>query len=203
MRQPLRFAGWRRHWIFPSLNVPVIRHVAGHPVLRDSASAWSRMRLQVLRRLCHASAESSVSTTSKHDPAAAVDLVNAQEEDAYWRRSFWRERYYSAGLDYEDYAPPTALVTSATPSTVVSTMMPSDHCGPTGNASRAIPGLVCTRPGWRCARVGPHGGPGCMCQACVRHQAGAPPDSVDQAQEGKSLGPGPGPGDPAGRTVQE
>ena len=41
----------------------------------------------------------------QNDPAAAVDLVNAQEEDAYWRRSFWRERYYSAGLDYEDYAP--------------------------------------------------------------------------------------------------
>ena len=39
------------------------------------------------------------------DPAAAVSRVNAQEEDAYWRRSFWRERYYSAGLDYEDYAP--------------------------------------------------------------------------------------------------
>ena len=39
------------------------------------------------------------------DPAAAVGRVNAQEEDAYWRRSFWRERYYSAGLDYEDYAP--------------------------------------------------------------------------------------------------
>jgi hypothetical protein len=39
------------------------------------------------------------------DPAAAVNRVNAQEEDAYWRRSFWRERYYSAGLDYEDYAP--------------------------------------------------------------------------------------------------
>jgi hypothetical protein len=31
--------------------------------------------------------------------------VNAREEDAYWRRAFWRECYYSAGLDYEDYAP--------------------------------------------------------------------------------------------------
>jgi hypothetical protein len=39
------------------------------------------------------------------DPAAAVSRVNAREEDAYWRCSFWRERYYSAELDYEDYAP--------------------------------------------------------------------------------------------------
>lgn len=39
------------------------------------------------------------------DPAVAVSRVNAREEDAYWRRTFWRERYYSAGLDYEDYAP--------------------------------------------------------------------------------------------------
>ena len=39
------------------------------------------------------------------DPAVAVSRVNVQAEDAYWRRSFWRERYYSAGLDYEDYAP--------------------------------------------------------------------------------------------------
>lgn len=40
-----------------------------------------------------------------HDPAAAVSRVNAQAEDAYWRRTFWRERYYSPGLDYEDFAP--------------------------------------------------------------------------------------------------
>lgn len=41
------------------------------------------------------------------DTAQAVSRVNAQEEDAYWRRAFWRERYYSAsaGFDYEDYAP--------------------------------------------------------------------------------------------------
>jgi hypothetical protein len=31
--------------------------------------------------------------------------VDPREEDAYWRRSFWRERYYSQGLSYEDYAP--------------------------------------------------------------------------------------------------
>ena len=39
------------------------------------------------------------------DPAASVSRVDAQAEDAYWQRTFWRERYYSAGLDYEDYAP--------------------------------------------------------------------------------------------------
>jgi hypothetical protein len=31
--------------------------------------------------------------------------VDPREEDAYWRRSFWRERYYCQGLGYEDYAP--------------------------------------------------------------------------------------------------
>jgi hypothetical protein len=35
----------------------------------------------------------------------AVSRVHAQQEDAYWRRAFWRERYYSPGLDYEDFAP--------------------------------------------------------------------------------------------------
>lgn len=31
--------------------------------------------------------------------------IDARQEDDYWRRAFWRERYYSHGLDYEDYAP--------------------------------------------------------------------------------------------------
>lgn len=31
--------------------------------------------------------------------------VDAAQEDEYWRRAFWCERYYSEGLDYEDYAP--------------------------------------------------------------------------------------------------
>jgi hypothetical protein len=31
--------------------------------------------------------------------------VDAGQEEAYWRRAFWRERYYSQGLGYEDYAP--------------------------------------------------------------------------------------------------
>lgn len=52
-----------------------------------------------------ASTEHSFDDQDTIEPAAAVSRVNAQEEDAYWRRSFWRERYYSAGLDYEDYAP--------------------------------------------------------------------------------------------------
>ena len=36
---------------------------------------------------------------------AMLGPVNAGEEDAYWRRTFWRERYYTLGLEYEDYAP--------------------------------------------------------------------------------------------------
>ena len=42
----------------------------------------------------------------KHDEhTAALRPVDAAREDAYWRRAFWCERYYSRGLDYEDYAP--------------------------------------------------------------------------------------------------
>jgi len=41
-----------------------------------------------------------------HDEhAAALRPVDAAHEDAYWRCAFWYERYYSRGLDYEDYAP--------------------------------------------------------------------------------------------------
>lgn len=39
------------------------------------------------------------------DPAAAVSRIDPRGEDAYWERSYWRERYYKPGLDYEDYAP--------------------------------------------------------------------------------------------------
>jgi hypothetical protein len=49
--------------------------------------------------------EHSFDDQDPSDPVAAVDRVDAQEEDAYWRRAFWRERYYAPGLDYEDYAP--------------------------------------------------------------------------------------------------
>ncbi|HEY8049346.1 MAG TPA: hypothetical protein VIE63_09250 [Ramlibacter sp.] len=31
--------------------------------------------------------------------------VDAAREDAYWQQAFRLERYYSAQLDYEDYAP--------------------------------------------------------------------------------------------------
>jgi hypothetical protein len=36
---------------------------------------------------------------------ATLQAVDPREEEAYWRRTFWRERYYSKGLGYEDYAP--------------------------------------------------------------------------------------------------
>ena len=39
------------------------------------------------------------------DERTVLGPVDARAEDAFWRRVFWRERYYSPGLDYEDYAP--------------------------------------------------------------------------------------------------
>lgn len=39
------------------------------------------------------------------EEALRLGPVDARQEDEYWRRAFWRERYYSSGLDYEDYAP--------------------------------------------------------------------------------------------------
>ncbi len=39
------------------------------------------------------------------DTAFRVDRADADREDSYWRRAYWHERYYSTGLDYEDYAP--------------------------------------------------------------------------------------------------
>jgi hypothetical protein len=36
---------------------------------------------------------------------AVLRPVDPRREDDFWRRTFWRERYYSHGLDYEDYAP--------------------------------------------------------------------------------------------------
>lgn len=39
------------------------------------------------------------------EQAAVLGPVDATKEDEYWRRTFWCERYYSHGLDYEDYAP--------------------------------------------------------------------------------------------------
>lgn len=41
----------------------------------------------------------NVNTTSR------VCQRAAQEEDAFWRRNFWQERYYRPDLDFEDYAP--------------------------------------------------------------------------------------------------
>jgi len=37
--------------------------------------------------------------------STVLDRVDAAQEDEYWRRAFWCERYYSEGLEYEDYAP--------------------------------------------------------------------------------------------------
>jgi hypothetical protein len=31
--------------------------------------------------------------------------VDPGQEDTYWEREYFREQYYSPGLDYEDYAP--------------------------------------------------------------------------------------------------
>ena len=39
------------------------------------------------------------------DQAPVLGLADARREDEYWQRAFWLERYYSRGLDYEDYAP--------------------------------------------------------------------------------------------------
>lgn len=37
--------------------------------------------------------------------AAVLGPVDPLREDAFWRRAYRRERYYSRALDYEDYAP--------------------------------------------------------------------------------------------------
>jgi hypothetical protein len=47
-------------------------------------------------------------TFDEHDldeQARVLQHVDPGQEEAYWRRAFWRERYYSQGLGYEDYAP--------------------------------------------------------------------------------------------------
>lgn len=50
----------------------------------------------------------AASTKTKLDnqhPGAALSRVDPRQEDAHWERSYWRERYYKPGFDYEDYAP--------------------------------------------------------------------------------------------------
>ena len=42
---------------------------------------------------------------SQFQHAPTVSRFAAQQEDAYWERTFWQERYYRPDLDYEDYAP--------------------------------------------------------------------------------------------------
>jgi len=39
------------------------------------------------------------------EPPAVLGRDGARDEDAHWERAHCHERYYKAGLDYEDYAP--------------------------------------------------------------------------------------------------
>lgn len=39
------------------------------------------------------------------DQTGELGAVDATQEDAFWGRTYRRERYYTPGLDYEDYAP--------------------------------------------------------------------------------------------------
>jgi hypothetical protein len=39
------------------------------------------------------------------EPGPVMSRCDAQQEDAFWQRNFWQERYYRPDLDYEDYAP--------------------------------------------------------------------------------------------------
>lgn len=39
------------------------------------------------------------------DQTIELGPVDARQEDAFWERVYLQERYYSPGLDYEDYAP--------------------------------------------------------------------------------------------------
>lgn len=39
------------------------------------------------------------------DAAPRVHWHEVREEDAYWQRAFWQERYYRWDRDFEDYAP--------------------------------------------------------------------------------------------------
>jgi hypothetical protein len=39
------------------------------------------------------------------DRPTSVSFQEARQEDAYWERTFWQERYYRSELGFEDYAP--------------------------------------------------------------------------------------------------
>jgi len=39
------------------------------------------------------------------EPGAVMSRREAEQEDAFWQRNFWQERYYCPDFDYEDYAP--------------------------------------------------------------------------------------------------
>lgn len=40
-----------------------------------------------------------------HNDASPGAIIDAQQEDAYWARFYWRERYFRPECGYEDYAP--------------------------------------------------------------------------------------------------
>jgi len=44
-------------------------------------------------------------TTDEDLGDLATCTIDTEREEAYWQAAFRRERYYSAQLDYEDYAP--------------------------------------------------------------------------------------------------
>lgn len=39
------------------------------------------------------------------EEVAARAAVDTRQEDTYWSRHYWRERYYRPDCEYEDYAP--------------------------------------------------------------------------------------------------
>jgi hypothetical protein len=72
------------------------------------ASAGANARAWAYRDFEQDTPMPATQLVSAPDPDEDADLlraVDAMQEDEYWRRTFWCERYYRQGLDYEDYAP--------------------------------------------------------------------------------------------------
>jgi hypothetical protein len=59
----------------------------------------------------HLNVETPMRATSERpqdeapEAAPRVHWHDVRQEDAYWQRAFWQERYYRWDRDYEDYAP--------------------------------------------------------------------------------------------------
>jgi hypothetical protein len=68
-------------------------------VLRERRAEWQRMGLST-------SPDTAMPVTQQvfaadfDEQDTALSRVDAAQEDEYWRRAFWCERYYSEGLDY-------------------------------------------------------------------------------------------------------